>query len=210
MSMFDAVLIPGGGVREGGELPPWVKPRLDRAIQRAAGAWLVPLSAGTPHRPPPLDPRGFPILEARAEAAYLIARGADPRRILVEEASYDTIGNTYFSRVIHAIPRGFRRALVITSEFHMPRTEAAFRWIWGLPAPGGECALEFESVPDEGMDGTMRANRRERERASLATLHSLSAGIRTLHEFHEWLFTVHGVYRAEPRTPSVGIDPRIY
>src|SRR5215472_440663 len=148
MMAYDAVIIPGGGVRPGGELPAWVKPRLDRALELAGDAWLMPLSAGTPHRPPPLDAHGFPILEARAGAEYLIARGADPRRILMEAASYDTIGNAYFSRVIHAIPRGFRRVLIITSEFHMPRTEAAFRWIWEMPAPGGACTLEFECVPD--------------------------------------------------------------
>ncbi len=140
---YDAILIPGGGVRAGGELPVWVTRRLDRALERAGNAWLVPLSAGTPHRPPPLDDCGFPILEARAGADYLAARGAAPERILIEAASYDTIGNAYFSRVVHAIPRGFRRALVVTSEFHMPRTEAVFRWVYGLAGPGGRLRAGF-------------------------------------------------------------------
>jgi hypothetical protein len=209
MQGYDAVIIPGGGVRPGGELPEWVKPRLDRALELAGDAWLVPLSAGTPHRPPPLDARGFPILEARAGAEYLIARGANPRRILMEAASYDTVGNAYFSRVIHAIPRGFRSVLVVTSEFHMPRTEAAFRWIWEMPAPGGECALEFESVPDAGHDAEMLVLRREKERAGLMLLEELRQRIRTFSELHEWVFSEHGVYSAVRRVED-GVDVRMY
>jgi hypothetical protein len=206
---YDAVLIPGGGVRPGSEVPAWVKARLDRAIERAGDAWLMPLSAGTPHRRPPLDARGFPILEARAGAEYLIARGADPRRILMEESSYDTIGNAYFSRVLHAIPRAFRRALIITSEFHMPRTEAVFRWTWGLAVPGGDCALEFESVADEGIDAEPLALRRERERAGLTRVEELRGRIRTFEELHQWMFTEHGVYSAVRRVED-GVDPRMY
>ncbi len=209
MTQFDVVIIPGGGVRPGGELPPWVTPRLDRALELAGDAWLMPLSAGTPHRPPPLDARGFPILEARAGAEYLITRGADPRRILMEAASYDTIGNAYFSRVIHAIPRGFRRALVVTSEFHMPRTEAAFRWIWGMEAPGGTCALEFESVADAGHDAEMLALRRQKENAGMVLLEELRKRIRSFSELHEWVFSQHGVYSAVWRVED-GVDPRMY
>jgi hypothetical protein len=209
LTQFDAVIIPGGGVRPGGELPAWVKPRLDRALGLAGDAWLMPLSAGTPYRPPPLDARGFPILEARAGAQYLIECGADPRRILMEASSYDTIGNAYFSRVIHGIPRGFRRVLVVTSEFHMPRTEAAFRWIWGMAAPGGDCTLEFESVADAGHDAEMLELRRKKERAGLAILEKLRRRIRTFSELHEWVFLEHGMYSAVRRVED-GVDVRMY
>ena len=150
--MYDAVLIPGGGVREDGILPPWVMPRFDRALELAADACFIPLSAGTTHRPRPLDARGFPITEARAGAAYLMGRGVDPANILMEEASLDTIGNAWFSRTIHVIPRGFERLLVVTSAFHMPRTEAVFRWVYELDAPGPRCTLAFEQTPDAGID----------------------------------------------------------
>jgi hypothetical protein len=210
MAGYDAILIPGGGVRAGGELPVWVARRLDLALDRANGAFLLPLSAGTPHRPPPLDAARFPILEARAEADYLLARGADPRRILIEAASYDTIGNAYFSRAIHAIPRGFERALVITSAHHMPRTEAVFRWVYGMEAPGARCALDFESVTDEGVDPEMLAPRLERERASLAEVERLRDRIRTFGGLHDWLFTEHGAYAARPPARDRTADLRMY
>ena len=61
---YDAVIVPGGGVRAGGELPPWVKIRFDRAIERSGEAPIVCLSAGTGHRPNPLDQTGRAIFEA--------------------------------------------------------------------------------------------------------------------------------------------------
>ncbi len=191
---YDAIVIPGGGVRPGGELPPWVKPRMDRALALAGGSYLMPLSAGTPHRAPPLDEFGYPWTEARAGARYLARHGADPARILMEELSYDTIGNAYFSRVLHAIPRGFQRLLVITSAFHMPRTEAVFRWVYELEAPGVPCEVEFESVPDEGIDAATLLLRTEKEKKSLAAVEHERPRIRTLADMHEWLFTRHGAY----------------
>jgi hypothetical protein len=207
---YDAILILGGGVRNNGALPPWAVNRFDRALAIPGAPILIALSAGTPHRPPPLDPRGFPITEARAGADYLRARNVDPARILLEEASFDTVGNAYFSRVIHAIPRKFRRLLVITSAFHMPRTEAAFRWVYSVDAPGPPCALDFDSVPDTGIDPDALAARLARERASLAALQPLIARIRTLAEMHAWIFTEHTAYAAVPRTAEPGLDTATY
>lgn len=194
MATFDAIVIPGGGVRAGGELPPWVTPRLDRALAVVGSAYFMPLSAGTPHRAPPLDEFGFPWTEARAGASYLVERGADPGRILMEESSYDTIGNAYFSRMIHAAPRGLQRLLVITSAFHMPRTEAIFRWVYGLDGPGASRTLDFDETPDCGMDRHILAARRENERSALEALPALRSEIRTLAQLHTWLFAVHGAY----------------
>jgi hypothetical protein len=208
--LYDAIFIPGGGVREGAVLPEWVAARFDRALAIPGDHLLIPLSAGTPHRPPPLDSRGFPISEARAGAEYLIRHGADPRRIALEESSYDTVGNAYFSRVVHAIPRGFRRALVITSAFHMPRTEAAFLWIYGLPAPGPACELDFEAVSDTGLDAPTLAARIAKERASLEQLRAVAARIDTLAAAHAWLFSEHGAYAPGAHGPTAAVDPTTY
>ena len=194
MAKYDAIVIPGGGVRPGGELPPWVTPRMDRALELAGDSYLMPLSAGTPHRPPPLDEHGFPWTEARAGARYLVQHGADPARILMEESSFDTIGNAYFSRTIHAIPRGFERMLVVTSAFHMPRTEAVFRWVYELDAPGARCELDFLEVADSGVEASMLEDRVAKERAALRAVEERRRAIRTLAQMQEWLFTVHGAY----------------
>jgi hypothetical protein len=196
MSTFDAILVPGGGVREGGELPLWVKKRFDKAIEICQGESIIPLSAGTPHKPALLDERGFPLFESVAGANYLIHNGITSEKILIESSSYDTIGNAYFSRVIHAEPRKFKKLLVITSEFHMPRTERVFTWIYSLPPLPFEFELEFIAVSDEGMDETSLSARNLAEKVSLERLAITIQRIHDLQELHRWLFSEHDAYRA--------------
>ncbi len=177
-------------------------------MELAGDAILMPLSAGTTHRPPPLDERGFPITEARAGADYLMRRGVDPRRIVMEEWSYDTIGNAYFSLVAHVIPRGWRRVLAVTSAFHMARTEAIFRWVYSLD--GGLREVRFESAPDAGVEPEALRMRLARERASLEAFQRVREGIATLAGLHEWLFAEHGAYRAGRRPAEAGVDITTY
>jgi hypothetical protein len=113
---------------------------------------------GTPHKPTILDNNGYALHEATMCASYLIGRGVPPPAIMKEISSYDTIGNAYFSLVIHAIPAGWRHIAVVTSkhcacssraahssmhafnrrgcavagDFHMPRTQQLFTDIYGL------------------------------------------------------------------------------
>lgn len=199
MPTYDAIVVPGGGVRAGGLLPPWVDRRLDLALARYDGEFIVTLSAGTPHRPPPLDPSGFPIFESVVMAKRLIGAGIPADRVLAETHSWDTIGNAYFSRFIHVDPRGLRRLLVITSRFHLPRTETAFNWVYSLSPPPSAYEIEFAAAPDDGMDPAVLAERLEKERNSLDRVTALSRQITTMPDFHRWLFTEHNAYNAAAR-----------
>jgi hypothetical protein len=194
---FDAVIVPGGGLWDGGQIPPWVANRLDEALRLAEDGYIITLSAGTPYKPPPLDEAGNPVLESVAGAEYLRKRGFPTERVLIENASYDTIGNAYFSRVMHADPAGFQRLCVITSEFHGPRTEAAFRWVFSLPPIHKTYELTFVSVPDVGLTPEVREARHRKERESLKNIAVLQAELDTLPSFHKWLFTKHGAYAIE-------------
>jgi hypothetical protein len=199
MSDLDAILIPGNGVRAGGELPSWVRLHLDRAVEIYNGEYVIALSAGTTHRPPPVDEQGFPIFESVAAARYLMERGIPAERILTETQSYDTIGNAFFSRVIHAEPRQMRRLLVIASDFHLARVEAVFRWIYGLHPQPVQYELRFEGVSDPGMDKAVLDARVERERERLNASADLRGRITTMANFHRWLFSEHDAYNATRR-----------
>ncbi len=197
MKEYDAILVPGGGVREGGLLPSWVRRRLDRAAELQRDEYIGTLSAGTPHRPPPLDDRGFPIFESVAAARYLVEAGVRPERILVEACSYDTIGNAYFSRVIHIDPRCMRRLLVITSDFHMPRTRAVFLWMYSLTPKATAYDLDFEAVDDPTMPADVHAERCRKEQKSLDDFVTMKDRIATIGDCHRWLFSEHQAYNAE-------------
>jgi hypothetical protein len=118
------------------------------------------------------------------------------------------LGNAYFSRVIHVVPRGFRRLLVISSAFHTPRVEAVFRWVYSLDSSAFD--LEFESVPDVGIEADALRARIEKEQTSLGIFEELRGRIETLDALHEYLFSEHGVYRADRVPVEAAVDPATY
>ncbi len=190
---YDAILILGGGLRPGGLLPEYAKLRFDLALASESGEPMVPLSAGTTRRPATLDADGRLFTESRAGARYLIDRGIDPRRIYCESTAYDTIGNAYFSRVQLTDPLGWRRPLVITSEFHMPRTEAIFRWIFSLDSPF-PYSFEFAASPNAGLTMAELEVRKEKEEASLHMVEQLRDRLTSFRSLAHWLFTEHRAY----------------
>ncbi|MEM7796882.1 MAG: YdcF family protein [Cyanobacteria bacterium P01_C01_bin.118] len=191
---YDVILVPGGGVLANGELPLWTRCRLNRAIEQRQDAYIITLSAGTTHKPPPLDADGYPIFESVAAAKYLMQQDVEPAKILVETSSYDTIGNVYFSRMIHVEPLKLRRILVITSEFHMVRTKSIFEWVYRLEGLPQDHQLTFETVSDESIDPTVLEARQRKEAKSLQTLLKTASKIHSLKDFHQWLFNKHGAY----------------
>ena len=93
-SNFDAIISPCGGLDERGMPHPWVTRRLEAALQFYTGKeFVLVLSRGTPYKPPPIDKSGFPIDESAVSADYLLRRVVDPKKILLERTSLDTIGN---------------------------------------------------------------------------------------------------------------------
>lgn len=194
MAHYDAILILGGGVKDNGELPPWVKSRLDHALKIHNAEYIITLSAGTVYKRPPLDESGFPIFESVAAAQYLINHGVNPDVILTETSSYDTIGNAYFSRVIHVEPREFRRLLIITSEFHMARTRAIFQWMYSLDDQNRKYHLTFNAVEDVGIPADDLQARLDKEANSLKQFLKNTSTIHSLRNCHQWLFTKHAAY----------------
>lgn len=69
---------------------------------------IVLLGAGTPHKRTVLNPAGYVLHESTAYAAYLMKRGVPAKDLLKECQSYDTVGNGYFSLVMHALPAGWK------------------------------------------------------------------------------------------------------
>ena len=203
----DCILIPGGGLLEDGSLPPWTVARLEKALEfEGSSQWLIPLSAGTVHKPPPLDKRGFPIFESRQAAEFLAKAGVDPGRILTETCSYDTIGNAYFARTLFVDPLSLARCLVITSAFHLPRTRAAFAWVFSLAPLGLTYSFSFESAPDLGLDPGALAARQAREGASLEKLQDTARRIKTLGDFQRWLYSEHAAYAVGGDSESLSTE----
>lgn len=212
---FDAIIIPGGGLESETGLPqPWVRSRLDAALRLSSRTtYFVALSRGTTHRSPPVNGRGFPILESAASAKYLLDNGLDnPKRILLDGWSLDTIGNAFFARNMICQPMALLRCCIITSAFHMPRTRAIFEWVFSL----GEDRFQLDYVvtPDIGLDNSMSSARRRKEEESLTKLRQQTIpSIQSLSALSQFLFMEHGAYNTEAAqigaTPCEGKDASV-
>jgi uncharacterized SAM-binding protein YcdF (DUF218 family) len=131
-------------------------------------------------------------------ARYLIERGCPAERIVMEPCSADTIGNAFFSRVIHVEPRGWRQLAVVTSAFHMERTRRIFEHIFALPSvhlPAEWFSLQF--LPDCGLDEESLFSRHVRERKSLTTWLWKSRTFTSMQDLSKWMFAQHACYAAD-------------
>lgn len=63
--------------------------------------------------------------ETRVLSRQMVAWGADPSRIILEEKARNTYENAVYSQQI-ARERGFKKVLVVTSAFHMKRARECF------------------------------------------------------------------------------------
>ena len=221
---WDAVVVPGGGLNEDGTPYEFVRARLDAALRHDAETEVyIVLSRGTTHKPPPRDARGFAIDESVASARYLVDRGVTPSRILQDTWSVDTVGNVAFARLVRRAalalpavrrhpsrcrqmlvePRGWRRLLVITSDFHMPRVRAIFEWVFALPPRGGAAELSYESVPERGLAEEAREARAKKEAQALDGLRAgAMARVRDLAALHSFVFQEHRAYGAAPQSAA--------
>ena len=206
---YDAILIPGGGFTEEGKLTEWARRRLDAALKMRSDEYIVVLSAGTVHKPPVLEKDGHVTFECSVAADYLAANDVDPKNILREWSSYDTIGNAYFARVVHTTPRQWRNLLVITSDFHMPRVREIFEWVFSLDGPQPPYKLDFVGVSDRGIDPKILEPRIVKEERALQKLLPLKETITNLSDFHSWLFQEHRAYAvvARPRREQGDVLP---
>lgn len=76
------------------------------------------------------DDSNIPIADAMKH--YAIAEHRIPASAIVtERASRDTVGDAVFTKRNLANPRGWSRVLVVTSDYHLPRSLAIFSFVYG-------------------------------------------------------------------------------
>ena len=209
-SDYDAVIIPGsGGPRDGlspiDSLPEWVRLRLDKVVECALDTKvpLILLSAGTYHKAGALDLNGRNFQESTAMSLYLEKKGVDMSRVFEENSSYDTVGNAFFSRVIHTETRGWSKLLVVMNEFHYQRVKFIFDWIFGLPGHSEmKYRLNYAFYPDSGLSSKSSIDaRKERERLNLELMIERvgKLEVKNLLDLHRWLYSRHDLYRSSNR-----------
>ena len=66
---------------------------------------------------------------------YLILKNLNPRKIFTDITSRDTVGDAVFSRINFIDPKNIRSFDVVTSDYHVKRTEKIFSFVYGPDYP---------------------------------------------------------------------------
>ena len=117
---YDAIIVLGAQVKPDGRLSVQLAWRMDAAV-KAYERHAVPVAV--------CGARGAdePCTEAEAMRDYLIAHGVPPERILPDPDSFNTEQNlANAKRLLSGLP-GIRRVLIVTSDYHLPRSMAIAR-----------------------------------------------------------------------------------
>ena len=206
---FQHIMVLAGGLDHLGRNHPWVKDRLDLAVRlyKLKQRKIYILGGGTYHKAPHLNREKFVIHECTMGAKYLIDRGVAKEDIYREWTSYDTIANAFFGLLHFAVPLGIKKFLVITSDFHMPRSREIFKWIFGL---WQSCRFEidFAEVSSKYLDNEIIEARSSREQRSLDRLLKTVEEIDTWDKLHQWFYRDHQAYNSNFDEPREKIDPQ--
>lgn len=192
---YDSIFVLAGGINKNGECYEWVKRRLDLAVKlyNFSNKNIFCLGGGSYHTPPILNEKKFMIHESTACAEYLIKKGVNSKKILKDWSSFDTIANGVFGYNNFIIPFKLKKIVVITSEFHMNRTEAIFNWINNLY--DNVVQIKFLSVSDRNIDDDLISIRTIRENQSLDNLKkNVILKYSSLQEMLNWFYTEHKAY----------------
>lgn len=175
---------------------------------------ILCLSSGTAHVPAAVTPGGHPLHESVVSACYLAsALGIPTADLLVETASYDTVGNAWFARVQHlewaqpAAGGAPRQVIVVTSASHMPRSRLIFDKVLSLPAVrcsgGGSDALapprwavSYAAASNAGLSDAEVGAREEREAASARAIAARLEAIQDMQALYGFVTSQHDMYSA--------------
>ena len=104
---------------------------------------------------------------------------------------------------MHTEVSGLRNLIIVTNNWHMPRTKAIFETVFGLPiasgapsATGQKYSLSFEEVdaqlPESILDARLLKESLALSEFELQTKSMFS----NLPQLHDWLFSKHNAYSA--------------
>lgn len=126
---FRVAVVLGSGLKADGSAAPVTEIRAKAAADLLAtkGRMKVICSGSRP----PDDKGEHGTTEAQVMADIIVAEGISPKRVLLEDQSFDTLGNAIFTVDRYLKDKQGGTLYVVTSPFHMERALYLFRHVLG-------------------------------------------------------------------------------
>lgn len=198
-NQYDILFILAGGLENSTVLKPWVINRLDTGVELFKTNninYILCLGGGTNHKKSIIDDNGYNVFESTPMVQYLIKNGIDRKYLLREWSSYDTIGNAFFSLVNYAKLIKVKNIMIITSTFHIKRTQLIFDWIYGLDKENSY-NIKYISCDDSNISPKIIESRKKREEESIKNTKLIIKKINTLEKLFHWFFFEHSCYNTD-------------
>ncbi len=193
--MKDVIIVLAGGINNDGSLPDLPRKRVEKGVElyknKVApkiimtgkyGFWLDYTKE--------IPPRS----EAEAMEEYAESLDVPTEDIITEETSKDTVGNAYFTKIDILEKNNWKNVIVVTSEFHLPRTKFIFDIILG-----SEYSIEYFSS-DDGLSVEERKVAASKEEKTIQVLKNTILKIEPGNnkQIKNLLFTKHPGYSENP------------
>ena len=195
---IDAIFVLAGGIKQNGECYDFVKDRLNLAAYyyKKHNIPIFCIGGGSYHTPTILNSSQKIIHESTSCAEYLLSLNIPKKMIYKEWAGYDTIANGFFSFVNFINPLQFKKILLITSLFHLPRAKIIFNWCKKMF--NSNVIIEYISSSNESINEKILKSRINREKNSILNLeNNLIKTIDTIPKFYKWFYSEHKAYSAD-------------
>jgi len=108
-----------------------------------------------------------PVTIAAAMKKYAVDKGVPADAVLTEENSRDTVGDAVFTRRNFFLPKGWDKILVVTSNYHVARTQEIFSFVFG----------EQYSITVAGADSDQTQGQMENEERSTTAFRETFTGV---------------------------------
>lgn len=197
--MKDAIVILASGINPDGSLPIVCKLRVEKGVelykQRVAkniimsGKWPFTID----YKPP--------RTEASAMKDYAVKLGINKEHIFIEEKSQDTIGNIFFTKKLFLEPNKWRKIILVTSDFHMPRTKYLCKKILGP-----DYKINFEEAESCFPEKELRLKYKDEKKVMRFTkliLEKVNDG--DSERIEKILFKEHPAYAKNPKISKYGL-----
>ena len=212
MKKTKCIIILGGGIGKEGKLPEWSEDRCRLAVdyyfenKNLYNLIFIPTSGGTYHYPNPVDNLGFTIFECNLMVNFLLKNNIPEENIFREYSSYDTIGNAFFVKTLFTDIREWFDLIVITSDFHMPRSMEIFNYLF--------CILDKRyKIQYLNCKNSVLFNLNDRllrEEKSKCNFIENMKNINNLKEFHQWFYSTHECYKSNQKKRSLPVKNLLY
>lgn len=144
--IYDTAIILCHKLKAGRELSKESRERVDAGIEKYLQKEVASLimSGGYCYELP------FSVAECMEE--YALKRGMPKEKIILEDVSLDTIGQLIFCKEGIIDPRGFRKILIVTHDWHMTKTEVMSYFVFDKKYDLGFLRINPQDSKKKGED----------------------------------------------------------